>query len=60
MGARTGQFRRTMRAKFGPAKAEKAERCVTHLKEEYGKKSGRPFAICTSAMKGGGRSLRGR
>jgi len=25
MGARTGQFRRTMRAKFGPAKAEKAK-----------------------------------
>jgi hypothetical protein len=41
-----------MKKRFGPAKAEKAERLVTHLKGQYGEKSGRPFAIATATMAG--------
>lgn len=47
-----GQFQRTMRKRFGSAKAAKAERCVQHLKAQYGSTSGRPFAICTATMAG--------
>ena len=50
MGARTGQFRRSMRSRFGAGKAEKAERCVQHLKASGGTRS--PFAVCSAAMAG--------
>jgi len=50
MASRKGQFRRTMRSRFGSAKADKAERCVQHLKASGGARN--PFAICTASMAG--------
>jgi hypothetical protein len=52
MESRKGQFRRTMKARFGPAKAVKAERCVKDLKGKYGSDSRAPYAICTASMAG--------
>lgn len=58
MAARTGQFRRTMRNRFGSEKAAKAERCVTDLKAKGG--SANPFAVCTASMAGTTRHRSGR
>ena len=58
MGSRKGQFRNTMRERFGSAKAEKAERCVKGLKQRYGQDSPKPFAICTASMAGTTRRMK--
>jgi hypothetical protein len=52
MESRKGQFRSTMKKRFGPAKAVKAERCVKDLKGKYGSDSRAPYAICTASMAG--------
>lgn len=58
MGARTGQFRRTMRERFGPAAAIRAERGVKELKRDRSVRN--PFAIITASMAGTTRRDRGR
>ena len=52
MESRKGQFRNTMKKRFGAAKSVKAERCVKDLKGKYGSDSRAPYAICTASMAG--------
>ena len=58
MKSRTGQFRRTMRKKFGASRSAKAERMVKSLKEKYPDDPGRAFAITTAKMKQAARKSR--
>ena len=58
MPSRKGQFRRTMRKKFGASKSAKAERMVKTLKEKYPDDPGRAFSITTAQMQRSARKHR--
>ena len=48
--SRTGQFRRTIRKRYGSERAAAAERCVQHVKASG--RSVNPFAVCSASIAG--------